>query len=102
MYIARLLESDILPVAASDECVILNSKLQGLADQINNNIDSVEKIIEKVFNNKYKAVCITEQSWSDYKERYKKDKSAFVYKEEVKKSTTKKTLKDKAKELFED
>ena len=100
--IARLLESDIVPVAASDEYIVLNSKTKGLANQINNSIDSVEKIIEKVFNNKYKAVCITEDEWHEYIDKYKKDKAAFVYREEQVKSNSKKTLKDKARELFED
>jgi len=100
--IARLLESDILPVAASDEYIVLNSKTKGLSNQINNSIDSVEKILEKVFNNKYKAVCITEDEWHEYIEKYKKDKAAFVYREEQVKLNSKKTLKDKARELFED
>jgi DNA polymerase-3 subunit gamma/tau len=102
--ISRLLVSDIKPVAASDEYIVLVSKLNGLSEQINDDINSVEKIIEKVFNNKYKAVCISESDWNNYIDLYKKDKSLFVYnKEEISSDNKKKsTLKDKAKELFED
>jgi len=100
--LARMLESDITPVAASDEYVVLNSKLRGLSDQINTNKADVEKIFKKIFDNNFKIICITETDWKNYKEEYKKDKSKFVYKEEPKeKEIKKKTLKDKAKELFE-
>jgi DNA polymerase III gamma/tau subunit len=99
--LARLLESDIVPVAASDEYVILNSKLAGLSEQINNDLNSVEKIFEIIFNNRYKVICITEDEWKNYTLEYKKDKSSFVYREETEKKG-KKTLKEKAKELFDD
>ena len=101
--LARTLESDIIPVAASDEYVVLNSKLKGLSDQINVSKSDVEKIFKKIFNDNYKIICITEKEWKEYIEEYKKDKTKFVYKEEPKeKETNKKTLKDKAKELFDD
>ena len=98
--IARLLSSDIVPVAASDEYIILNSKMKGLSEEINNDLVNVEKIIEIVFNIKYKPICITESEWKKYIEEYKVNKSKFQYVEE--KITTKKTLQEKAKELFED
>ena len=101
--LARTLESDIIPVAASDEYVVLNSKLRGLSDQINTSRNDVEKIFKKIFDNDYKVICITESDWKNYIEEYKKDKTKFVYQEEPKeKETKKRTLKDKAKELFED
>ena len=98
--IARLLSSDIVPVAASDEYIILSSKMKGLSEEINNDLVNVEKIIEIVFNIKYKPICITESEWKKYIEEYKENKSKFQYVEE--KITTKKTLQEKAKELFED
>ena len=98
--IARLLTSDIIPVAASDEYIVLTAKMQGLANEINGDLLSVEKIIEIVFNNKYKTICITENEWKEYIKKYKEDKNSFKYREEELK--VKKTLKEKAKELFED
>ncbi len=98
--IARLLSSDIIPVAASDEYIILSSKMSGLSEEINNDLVNVEKIIEIVFNIKYKPICITENEWKKYIEAYKIDKNKFQYVEE--KTNTKKTLQEKAKELFED
>ena len=98
--IARLLSSDIVPVAASDEYIILSSKMVGLSEEINNDLVNVEKIIEIVFNIKYKPICITESEWKKYIEDYKINKNKFQYIEE--KSNKKKTLQEKAKELFED
>lgn len=101
--LARLLSSDIIPVAASNSNVILISKLSGLSEQINNDIYTVEKIFELIFDKKYKVICISEKEWNEYIELYKKDKSSFKYVEE--KTVTSKcemTLKEKAKALFED
>ena len=98
--IARMLSSDIIPVAASDEYIILSSKMSGLSEEINNDLVNVEKIIEIVFNIKYKPICITENEWKKYIEEYKVNKNKFQYVEEQK--STKKTLQEKAKELFED
>ncbi len=100
--IARLLSSDILPVAASDSNVILTSKLNGLKEQINTDLYSVEKIFEKVFNKAYKVICITEKEWSEYIKLYKENKDIFRYVEESEVNSEKRTLKDKAKALFED
>ena len=98
--IARLLSSDTEPVAASDKYIVLTTKMSGLSEEINNDLVNVEKIIEIVFNNKYKSICVTETEWKKYREEYKLDKSKFQYVEE--KPNTKKTLQEKAKELFED
>lgn len=102
--LARLLVSDINPVAASDEYVVLNSKLKGLSDQINSDLNGVEKIIEIIFNNKYKAICISENDWKNYRALYKEDKSLFVYEKEESKKTksNERSLKEKAADLFED
>ena len=101
--IARLLSSDIIPVAASDTNVILISKLNGLAEQLNSDIYIVDKIFEKVFMKKYKVICISEKEWNEYIEQYKKDKNYFKFCEEHEKiKNTELTLKEKAKALFED
>ena len=100
--LARLLSSDILPVAASQTNIILISKLKGIAEQINNDLYKVEKIFEIVFKKQYKVICISEKEWNEYIEIYKRNKNTFKYVEE--KEVYKKqelTLKDKVKELFE-
>lgn len=100
--LARLLSSDILPVAASQTNIILISKLNGIAEQINNDLYKVEKIFEIVFKKQYKVICISEKEWNEYIEIYKRNKNTFKYVEE--KEVYKKqelTLKDKVKELFE-
>ena len=104
--LSRLLVSDINPVAASDEYVVLRSKLSGLCEQINNDLNNVEKIIEIILNSKYKVICLSENEWNKYIDLYKKDKSLFVYtKEEIKKTKKENsgmTIKEISKELFED
>ena len=101
--IARLLVSDISPAAASDEYLVLKSKLNGISESINNDLLTVEKILKKVFNLDYKTICVSEKEWNDTIELFKKDKESFVYKkEEDKQNKDEKSLKDKAKELFED
>jgi hypothetical protein len=97
---ARLLRTDIKPVAASDKYVVLKSEMAGLADQINRDLITVEKILEIVFNNKYKAICVSSSEWNNYTLRYKNDKNSFIYTEEE--NNENKSLKEKAKELFED
>ena len=101
--ISRLLSTDITPVAASDEYVILISKLNGISEQINNDLYNVETILAKVFNKKFKAICISEKEWNEYIDLYKKDKNYFKYTEENTVTEKKEmTLKEKAKALFED
>ena len=103
--VSRLLVSDINAAVASDEYIVLVSKLEGLKEQLNNDLVSVEKILNLIFNNNYKAICITEKEWNNYIELYKKDNSLFVYEQEtevINNNTNKKNLKEKAKDLFED
>ena len=100
--LARMLSSDVEAVAASKTNIILKSELSGIATQINEDNTTVEKIFEQVFNEKLKTVCLSEQEWKKYTEEYKKDKTRFTYKEEPTVEIKTKSLKEKAKELFED
>ena len=102
--VARLMVSDIEAVAASDEYIVMKSKLNGISDQINSDLNCVEKILEIIFNNKYKAICVSEKDWNSYIELYKQDKSSFVYEKEetTKNKPAEKSLKEKAADLFED
>ena len=104
--ISRLLSSDIIPVAASNSHVVLTSKLGGLSEQINNDIYNVEKIFEKIFSNKYKVICISENEWNEYITLYKKDKTLFKVVDESdiieQQPKERMSLKEKAKALFED
>ena len=100
--IARLLSSDVMPVAASETNIILISKLNGISVQINNEHISVEKIMKKAFDKDFKIICISENEWQDYIKQYKEDKDRFKYVEEPKIEKQKKTLKEKAKDLFDE
>ncbi len=104
--ISRILSSDINPVAASKTNVILMSKLNGLSTQLNNDLNIIEKIFKMAFDEEYKIICISEQEWKKYIEEYKNDKSKFKYVVEIenkdKLNTSNKSLKEKAKELFDD
>ena len=100
--LARLLASDTMPVAASDTNIILVSKLNGIATQVNSDGDNANKIINKSFNKKFDIVCLSEEEWKNYTIEYKNNKDKFKYVEEPKKENKKQTLKDKAKELFDE
>ena len=100
--LSRLLASDTMPVAASDTNIILVSKLKGIATQVNSDIDNANKIINKTFDKKFVIVCLSEEEWKTYTLEYKNNKEKFIYVEEPKKENNKQTLKDKAKELFDE
>lgn len=99
--VARLLSSDTMPVAASDTNIILVSKLKGIATQINGDVETVNEIINKTFNREYMVVCLSEDDWKKYTAEYKDNKDKFKYQEEPKIEKTNKSLKDRAKELFD-
>jgi DNA polymerase-3 subunit gamma/tau len=99
--VARLLSSDTMPVAASDTNIILVSKLKGIATQINGDVETVNEIINKTFNGEYMVVCLSEDDWKKYTAEYKDNKDKFKYQEEPKIEKTNKSLKDRAKELFD-
>lgn len=101
--IARLLSSDINPVAASNTNIIIVSKMKGLATQLNSDIITVEKIFKKVFGIDNKIVCLSQDEWKEYTLEFKNNKDKFKYQEETEtKPSSKQSLKEKAKELFED
>ena len=100
--VARILSSDVLPVAASKTNIVLISKLIGIANQINKDIETTEKIIEKTFSDKYKIICLSKEEWDKYTQEYKNNKEKFKYQEEVEIKKKNNTLKEKAKELFDD
>ena len=50
----------------------------------------------------YKVVCLSKEEWDNYTQEYKNDKSKFKYIEEIKEKKKTNSLKEKAKELFED
>ena len=99
--IARLLSSDVMPVAGSETNLILISKLNGIATQLNSDLISVEKVINNAFEKEFKVICLSEIEWQDYIKQYKEDKDRFKYVEEPKIEKKKKSLKEKAKDLFD-
>ena len=100
--ISRILSSDVMPVAASNTNIILISKLKGIANQLNGDIDLVEKVIEKTFSKQFKVICLSKDEWDKYTQEYKENKDKFKYVEEKKKSKNNNTLKEKAKMLFDE
>ena len=100
--LARILSTDVMPVASSETNIILVSKLNGIASQINNDIDMVDEIINKTFNYNYKSICLSQNEWQNYTNEYKNNKDKFIYKEEPKIINKDKTLHDKVKELFDE
>ena len=77
--------------------------MMGLANQINSELDNVEKLILKIFSVNYKAICLSDDEWQNCIKEFKNNKEKFKFLEE--KNTVEinkvKTLKEKAKELFE-
>lgn len=100
--VARLLSSDVIPVAASDTNVVLTSKMGGIASQVNTELSVVEKIFYKIFNKKYKVICLSESTWKKYTDEYRENKSKFTYIEEKVTEKKNKSLKEKARELFDE
>lgn len=100
--ISRILSSDVMPVAASSTNVILISKLKGIANQLNGDIDLVEKVIEKTFSKQFKVICLAKEEWDKYTQEYKENKEKFKFVEEKKKNKNNNTLKEKAKMLFDE
>ncbi len=100
--VARLLSSDVIPVAASDTNVVLVSKMGGIASQVNTELSVVEKIFYKIFSKKYKVICLPESTWKRYTDEYKENKEKFTYIEEKINEKKNKTLKEKARELFDE
>lgn len=101
--LSRMMSSDTKPVAASNSNMILVTKLTGMANQINKELDKVEQIINKVFEFDCRIICLSDEEWKKYTLEYKNNKDKFKYIEEVinNKDQKKKSLKEKAKELFD-
>lgn len=100
--IARILSTDVIPVAASSTNIIFKSDLIGISNQINSELDNIDKLICRVFNNNYKCICLSNDEWQKYISEYKNNKEKFKYIEEYSenKDNNAKSLKEKAKELF--
>lgn len=98
--IARILSTDIIPVAASNTNIILVSKLIGISNQLNNDLTNVENLFYKIFDNKFKVIFLSNDEWQKCKNEYKNNKEKFKYIEEIKANNNAKTLIEKANELF--
>lgn len=97
----KTLYYDVKPVAASKTNVVLMSKELGTAARINDNIEIIEQMFNKMFGENHKLVCISEKEWDIYKNKYEKDKNAFKYVEEKEeKKKEKDTLTNKVDKLF--
>lgn len=53
------------------------------------NIDKIEDFFEEIYSQKYRVVCVDEESWKKIKEKYNSKKQSYIYSDEDKDSTKK-------------
>ncbi len=104
--ISGLLKDASVMVASSSN-VIIASESQSVVSRINENIDNIENMLDKVFNLKVKAIAISNNRWLEEKEKYIKNVKngvKYVIKEEkrIEKQVEDKTPVDKLIELVGD
>ncbi len=98
---ARLLADDAIPVAASDEYIILTYNSTALATQSNTNLEKIEKTINLTIGCNHKVICLSKEEWDSYILKYKENKDQYTYiKEENESEEANSNLADKAKALF--
>ena len=61
---------DTLVVVASEKYVIVASESVSVVNRLNENIEDVEKLFNKIFNFNLKAIAITVEKWQDKKKEY--------------------------------
>ena len=88
-------------------------KVQNLEEVFNTSLIEIQQLLEKVFNNNYKPIAISEDEWEPIKDKFNKSLKAkkiiFEYKEEninleeilKLKDTKKEEVKNQIEEMFE-
>lgn len=104
--VATLLSSGKM-MAASDEYIVFSLKTEALATEFNYSLDKVEKLLNKIYGKKYKAIATFDDEWVKIRDEFKAKKRLYQYTEEsnelkeltdlIKKNTTK---KDEVENLF--
>ena len=83
-YVAGLLK-DLEVSVASNKNLILTSKFESAIDKIYQEYDKVSELINKIMENDYKIVILTNNEFNDEVVKYKehmKDSNYYEYKEE--------------------
>ena len=94
MYAGMLANS--VPVAASNEYVLITVESLSIQKRIEDKLSSCEKLIEKILDNNIKLVCVTNDYWNENRPIYAKkikNKEMKYIKEEI--NVSRETLKNK-------
>ena len=65
--------------------MIFSYKNSNSAEIFNNNLNIIEKVINKAFNQSYRAIAVNIDEWESIKQEFKKNKLSFKYTEETEK-----------------
>ena len=68
MTVGLLIKS--IPVAVSKEGVILECETEQTVERINNNLDGVKQIIEKIYNKLDNIICVSKTFWTENRPIY--------------------------------
>lgn len=65
---------DTVPIIVGNEYLVLSSNVSSLIEKIYNNFIEAEKLIEIIYNQKYKIVIVTDEEFKKIKEKFQSDK----------------------------
>lgn len=68
MTVGLLIKS--IPVAVSKEGIILECETEQTVERINNNLDGVKQIIEKIYNKLDNIICVSKTFWTENRPIY--------------------------------
>lgn len=72
---------DAIPVAASDQVIIVVTNSVGTSELVNLNTSKIELLIKDYYKSDYFIVAITQEEWEDYRKKYILDiKNGIKYK----------------------
>ena len=88
IYYSMLIEGKL--TAFGNNTLIFVYETKRLADEFNQNIIELEKMIQKYLNDSYKVIATYQEDWNEIKKDYSKNKDNYKYIEEpILKQTTK-------------
>ena len=71
--------------SAGNDYLIFSYKNSNSAEIFDNNLNIIEKVINKAFNYPYRAIAVNIDEWESIKQEFKKNKASFKYTEETEK-----------------
>ena len=88
IYYSMLIEGKL--TAFGNNTLIFVYETKRLADEFNQNIIELEKMLQKYLNDSYKVIATYQEDWNEIKKDYSKNKDNYKYIEEpILKQTTK-------------